>query len=663
MANGPDDIRSVFTKRYGGCMNLEFERQKSSSAKFRKSVRGAAPYAVLLLAAITLTNPAAAQPTTFTTPIDITGFKTQLHAVAPDPNTGHLVDVAIPVGVLGPKMSAFLATPMSDQFDRYWNVTTDPKSGKTARDTACSGTDANGTGGIVKQVQDAVAKIGSGFSAQDISCDLASTGKLLLQQNGSLLTLGYLLTNNTVSFRATTPFTCNHGTIFCPHDPRFKVTFATELVTTVDAPSLCGFKAGIGTVVIQAVNIEGDSLTGDLAVFADSLFLGHKFPAAERGIESAQHTVPLPLDAAFQEMSGGPACVGNSPIRRILFSFRDFDTEVKPPQGIVFTMTHPPLLPPVVNVPDPSATAPPTPPQPTFTRPMIATDRPSVGAGNPVEVNGRFFPLNPNFTTALPVTFGHPGFGGNSVVLGGPCFGGGTDLRFGPAGGVQSQQRLLGTGQSTCPGSFGANNLTPATAFQFSARDCDAITCSPFSVPVRVTTAKVDPNRGRLTLKLDGAANLGSTTLSAAGTFDTNVSIPAGTTPGTHKLIATSGPAAATVDLVITAPNAKGKASVMMVGILKGETGCPNHPISSTVTDATFTLFGAGFQPGALTVRLDTLNGFSVGSAIGKADGSFCQTMPGVPGKLAGVHKFVAIQNGAIQSQTAVTFVLPTIFH
>jgi hypothetical protein len=326
-------------------------------------------------------------------------------------------------------------------------------------------------------------------------------------------------------------------------------------------------------------------------------------------------------------------------------------------------MTHPALLPPVVNVPNPSVVGPTPPSQPTFTRPTIATTRPAVPAGSPVEVTGQFFPPNPNRSTTLPITFTHPGFGGNSSVIGGPCFGGGTDLRSGPAGGAQSTQRLLGAGQSTCPDTFNAINLTPATAFQFSARDCDAITCSLFSSPVGVTTATVDPNRGRLNLTLDGVAPIGTAILSATGTFDTNAAIPAGTAPGLHRIHAVSGTAVADVNLTVTGPGATGKVSIIMVGILRGETGCPNHPISSTVVASTFTLFGSGFTPGAVTIRLDALTGFGIGAATARPDGSFCQIMPGVPASLAGPHKLLGIQSGVIQSQTPITFVPPTIIH
>jgi len=50
----------------------------------------------------------------------------------------------------------------------------------------------------------------------------------------------------------------------------------------------------------------------------------------------------------------------------------------------------------------------------------------------------------------------------------------------------------------------------------------------------------------------------------------------------------------------VAAAGAGGQASLMMVGLLNGQTGCPNHPITSTQTDDTFRLFGALFAAGSV---------------------------------------------------------------
>jgi hypothetical protein len=222
-----------------------------------------------------------------------------------------------------------------------------------------------------------------------------------------------------------------------------------------------------------------------------------------------------------------------------------------------------------------------------------------------------------------------------------------------------SIQRLAGTQQVPCAASFGATNLSPSTAYQFSARNCDAITCSLWSKPIRVTTGKIDPNRGRVVLALDLQTQVGTAVISERGTFDATIVIPAGTALGNHRLRASGAEAQAQMTIAVTGVSPTGgKASITMVGILNGETGCPPHPINSTQTDASFLLFGAGFQPGAVSVRLDTVAGFEVGSAIAQADGRFCQSMRGVPSARAGNHVLMAVQNGVSQAQLAAAFVV-----
>jgi hypothetical protein len=591
---------------------------------------------------------AVAQPNlpVFTSPIDITGFSAQLHAIAPDRNTGRSVEVSIPPGVFGPKFSQFLATPLSAQFDQYWAVTKDPNTGLTPKDLACSGPD-----GISAQVQDQIHKASNLFTAYDVSCDLASTGQLLLHQEGSTLLLAYQLTNNKINFSVATPVTCHagHGTPLCPTDPHISVTFTTQIETVMSAVGLCGLRASGATVVTQAVTIDGNhNLAGAVATAVDDLFLGHKFNAAERSIQNTEKQRPLPLDSSFQELRDN--CTGgNSLVSHTLQGFSGFAPSVER-NAIVFRITYAAIPVPTLDVSNPGA-----PPQPTFTRPAISTDRPIVQAGASVAVSGRFFPPFIDLATRLPVAIGH--------AAPDACVGGGTDLQWGPASKPPQVQRLPAVVKAPCASVFEATRLAPVTAYQFSARDCDLLTCSLWSRTVRVTTAKIIPSPSKVVLTLDGATTLGEGVVSGQGAFDMNVKIPAGAAAGSHKLRAVNAQGAAEVTLGITSAVAGGKASMILVGILPGESGCPNHPITSTQTDANFLLFGNGFGAGPLAIHLDNAAGFSVGSATAQADGSFCQKMAGVPSSLAGNHLLVAVQNGVIRAQTALAFVVVSIVH
>jgi hypothetical protein len=180
-------------------------------------------------------------------------------------------------------------------------------------------------------------------------------------------------------------------------------------------------------------------------------------------------------------------------------------------------------------------------------------------------------------------------------------------------------------------------------------------------VTLKVTTAETDATNDKVVLTLDGGTSLGTVSVNTQGAFATSITIPAGTSAGAHTIHAVMPGASADATIQVTAPGSK--ASIMMVGVLSGEKGCPPHPISSTQTDDNFMLFGAGFAAGTVTIRLDTTMGATLGTATAGADGSFCQQLNSPPGSNAGAHTLVAVQNAAVVAQTAVTFVLPNVIH
>ncbi|MBV8731402.1 MAG: hypothetical protein JO336_16470 [Acidobacteriia bacterium] len=179
-----------------------------------------------------------------------------------------------------------------------------------------------------------------------------------------------------------------------------------------------------------------------------------------------------------------------------------------------------------------------------------------------------------------------------------------------------------------------------------------------------MTTAPANSDKGKVVLSLDGVSVLGSGTVNANGSFTENVTIPAGVAPGNHKIRAMNGTATAEAAITVTAANVtSSKASMMMVGILTGEAGCPNHPIISTETGSGFRLYGTGFASGVVAVHLDTPTGLLLGTASTQADGSFCQQMNGVPNSQAGKHMLLAIENNAVRAQIPVSFVSPSVIH
>jgi hypothetical protein len=603
----------------------------------------------------------------FTSPIDITGLSLKLRAIAPDRDSGVLVDVPFPSGFLGPRMKQLMSAPLSVQFDQFW-TTPDPVTGLSPQNRAC-----NDPQGIVQNVRKAIAGIGSSYSAYDISCNLSSTGRVLAQRSGSGIALAYQLTNNTVSFASTSPVTCRpeNGSAFCPNDPRFTVNFAIQVVTAVRAPGLCQLDGEDGTVYALSPYIEPKNAAAEVArfLFGGTLFNfngpAQTFTAAEAAISNTQRNQPLPLDTAFAELRTSPACAGENIVARVFSAFRQADVEVSPREGITLSATHVGIATPTLSIPNPggglitnwNCCG------PQFGGPAISALEPLIRAGSATQLSGQRFPLNINWATELPVSLRHGGYGKDSENLNGRvCSGGMTELvkiQFGLP--FQTVAQLPGDGDGKCKEIYTADGLLPVTPYRFVARDCDAVTCSRWSPPTDIITAIYAPEDFTVTLSLDDGKSLGTAVVNSQGIFNTPITIPADTPIGTHSILATKGDAKAStaIEVAASSPTGSGPALMMVVGRLPGESGCPNHPISGTATDAPFALFGAGFAPGTVEVRLDNVAGPQLGTATARPDGSFCQQIlaPSQPG----ARTLMAVQGSAVLAQTGITFNLPVL--
>jgi hypothetical protein len=141
---------------------------------------------------------------------------------------------------------------------------------------------------------------------------------------------------------------------------------------------------------------------------------------------------------------------------------------------------------------------------PSFTPPSIAAP-PVAAAGSTIKVSGQFFPQTADPTT-LPLSLDRDTTSA--------CLGGATELEWGPDGGAMRVEKLPGDGLS-CTSRHEAKSLRPATAYRFRARDCNALTCSPWSAPVTLTTAG-NTGPGAVTLTVDGAS-LGTATVTGPG--------------------------------------------------------------------------------------------------------------------------------------------------
>jgi hypothetical protein len=291
---------------------------------------------------------------------------------------------------------------------------------------------------------------------------------------------------------------------------------------------------------------------------------------------------------------------------------------------------------------------------PSFTRPSI-TVPPAATAGSTITVRGQFFPR-----TADPTVL----FLGLERDTTSACLGGATELEWGTTGGAMRAEKLPSDGLY-CTSRHELKNLTPATAYRLRARDCDAITCSPWSAPVSLTTAARTPAQS-LVLTLDGVS-LGTATVTAQGTFEATVTIPAGTAAGNRTLQAAAGDAKDSSGIQITAAGGSSRATLILTGTFFGDRGCPTRPLpdyaQAVTAGETFSAFGTGFAAGTVTLRLDSATGQSLGTATVKADGTFCSdSFQGPPSNQIGNnHTLVAVQNGTVQATIPVRVVAPTV--
>jgi hypothetical protein len=597
----------------------------------------------------------------FTSAIDVTGAKLELHTAAPQRDTQQLIDVTLPANLIPGADGKIFATPLNVLMDQYW-MSPDKKTGLIPHQTTCDG--APGQEGIKQTVVEQVAKIGSGFRAYDVVCTLVTTGSVFADQAGSVTTLAYQLTNNTVAFRVTSPYTCNPqkggaAKVDCPNDAHVTVHFAIQLVTSLRAPDLCHISADQGTVYVVGASIHTDNLAADLA----KLVHGDKFIGAEASIMSTVKQLPLPFDTDLAQIRNSPACTSATPlVSRVLTAFRQVDTQIDlQHKAIILRATHVGITQPQIGLPNPGG--PPAPVIPSFISPEISTSTPLAKPGESVQVSGQYFPPNTNLASALPLTI-QPGTYGNSSL--GVCAAAGADLEWGPVNQVHVQ-RLPGDAQGNCPTHFDATGLTPNTAYQFRIRDCDLITCSPYSALAHATTARGDPNWGVVSLALDGGPQLATATVDARGTFSTSIVMPASTAPGTHTLHAVNHvningrDASATANIQVVSATAVTAPSFKMVGTLQGQIGCSAQQINLGDTDDTVMMSGSGFPTGTVTIHLDTITGFQLGSAPVGAPGTFCQLMNTPPAAQAGKHTLLAVVNGAVAAQLPATFDVPEV--
>jgi hypothetical protein len=566
----------------------------------------------------------------FTTPVDITGFPVSFEAVAPDRHTGQMALQPFPPGVLGPGITELLSTPINIVFDARWNGTPEQRTAGTAPiQLAC-----DGPGGVRAQVMANVAAIGE--TAYDVSCDFATSGSVFVKQADGALHMSYQLFNNVARFRSTYNLTCHPDGVefYCPNDPKFTVTFSVELLMVIrTSPTICALRSEEPKVFLHAVDIESENASASLAMF----LFGGEFMALELAMQASIGDSKIDTDRAFAEIRA--ACETSGSVSKTLATFRELETEVRHPGGLVFRAVHPTITAPSFLTTSESDST------PSFFRPSITTP-PIVRAGFDFWVRGHLFPR------PIDPTKAYLNIRRDNTLT---CRVGSTELEYGPVGATPQISQIASESEPShrCADLHIVSALQPATQYRFRVRDCDVLTCSPWSVPLEMTTLSgLAPAPVEITL--DTGATLGTVDVDDAGSFETAVLMPPDTPAGAHRLSAATGDASDTISITVEPPGPP-QGSLILTASIDGDEGCPMQEIPpNMVAGKVFGLFGFGFVPGQVNLFIDSMAVHYIGSGVVGGEGTFCGRFWAPPLEFVGSHSIIAVQEGTPRASLAV---------
>lgn len=526
---------------------------------------------------------------------DITGKALGVQIRYPDRDTGKMIEEPIPTIFLGAAAQAALATPLSETFDQLWSGTKDA-SGKTMLDRACD---------TAKQEVNSL-EASQGQTAYNVSCSFDPTGTLSAytqvagDQNN--LYLNYLLTLNSVTFTSTAP-NCG-GTVAAifslgtsciataaSSDPQFTIFFDLDLQISMTVPTYPCQLTPQADLHVQNAFINAE----DFQATAAQVFDPSDFAKGVENLDATQESISLAsLQSTLNQLASACKTASN-------YGFGQFDAYVNSQDGLVFRLTHPLDAAPVVTnagVRDPSV--------PDLTPPTIGVSAPEVKAGAQLTVTGSSF----SATEATDIAIGWNDTTSGTITE--------SDIEWGRKG-DKLQDVTLTRAPYDNGSHWDATPLTSDTTYEFRVRDCDQLTCTPYSEPKDVKTTTGGSNGVDFYLDSVAAANkIGSDTVQPGGTFSTALTVPAATTAQKHTLYAQmSGGQQASIDITVVGATDSLKPSIEVI-----------DPTTKTVEanisqSSTFTLRGAAFTAGTVTVSIGTAGGQVLGKTKVKADGTF----------------------------------------
>ncbi len=513
-----------------------------------------------------------------------------------------------------------LLTPLSQFGDQVWSQNKD-SSGQTMRDRVS----ALVSTGIVTQVNSQFP----GHPPYNISVSLPETGILRAIVIGgdaefpaTNVYLSYELNGNSASWSL-------HNTEIWPlSDASYTLTFDLELLIQIVIPAEAGSPlTTTATANVENANISGANVLADIGDFAAGVinFINDQpfniFQAAEGAIDSEGSGLVVGLG----DLSALLADVSTAWLQALPYGFTQLTALIQQ-QQLFLQFGHPQDPAPVVV----NAAA------PTFPNllPANITTAPEVNAGSSADVTGANFPLD----QADALYIGWQDTTSGTVTE--------SDISWGPAGGPTQAVTIPRDGNDG-KNLYTASGLAPNSTYEFSVRDQDFLTETPFSAPFAATTTTTNLVEFSLVPVTGGTETpVGSTILTATGSFSAAINIPPSQPPGMYNLTAVlTGTQLAFTPLQVVAAGQPLPPSIEVDGV-----ALPN---TANLTEGNpFTVSFEGFLPGTVSVFVDSpTTGQLIGTATSSGPGAFTATL--VWPDIEGAHSLYAQEIVSAQTLTS----------
>ena len=246
-----------------------------------------------------------------------------------------------------------------------------------------------------------------------------------------------------------------------------------------------------------------------------------------------------------------------------------------------------------------------------------------------------------------------------------------SDILYGPKGSTNPPTTV--TLKNPGQGGYSPQGLV-AGSYEFQVRNCDILTCTPYSAPLEVAVAPQGSSSVSLYLDSVGAENsLGTTAIDAAGNFSVPVTIRAGTAAGTHNIVSVLGAASSGTRNIISRigspavrPTTTSGPTLSILVTSAGQSLRPiiqvqdptTHAIVMNITQTyNFVLQGSGFGIGQVVISF-AKSGVPLGTATVGNNGTFSVQLS-APITVFGNQSLTATEtiNGQLATATVPVFV------